>query len=96
MCVELCNPGLNLAAIRQTRGIVPPGEARQERLESLQTFVVQAAQFEHGFFMIIDAQVQLQVVFVALNAQRSRLFAAFVATGIFASGHGRQQAFGQG
>ena len=57
LCVELRDSGLDLAAIRQTHSIVPPGQAGEEGLESLQAFVVQAAQLEHGFFVVIDAQV---------------------------------------
>ena len=43
--------------------------------------------------MVIHTQIQLQVIFVVVNLERGRLFAAFIASGGLACFHGCQEAF---
>ena len=85
----------DLGAVGQPDRIVAPGQAGHERLITLQARAVQALQLDDWLGVVVDAQVELRVVFVGVDAQCRGLLATLVATRRFAGGQRGQQALGQ-
>jgi hypothetical protein len=89
--MESLHAGFDLVAIDQAHRVMPTGQAGHEGLVALQAFFIQAVQFHNRFFMVIDTQVELGVVFIGVDAQGRTLFATLVTACGFAGGHGSQQ-----
>src|SRR5450830_1502590 len=83
------------AAIDDASRVLAAGQARNERLKAFQTDLVQTAQFNQGFCVIVDPQIERRVVLPAVDDQRGALLAAFVATGRFAGRQSGDQPFGK-
>src|ERR1035437_1035790 len=83
------------AAIDDASRVLAAGQARNERLKAFQTDLVQTAQFNQGFCVIVDPQIERRVVLPAVGDQIGALLAAFVATGRFAGRQSGDQPFGK-
>src|ERR1035437_9841587 len=67
------------AAIDDASRVLAAGQARNERLKAFQTDLVQTAQFNQRFCVIVDPQIERRVVLPAVGDQIGALLAAFVA-----------------
>ena len=61
--------GFDVLAVDQAHRVVPSGQAGHEGLVALQAFFIQTVQFHNRFFMVIDPQVELGMVFIGMDAQ---------------------------
>ena len=85
---------MSLRSVRPTPSWRPARQATKGWKRSRLT-PVEAAQLEQRLGVVVDAEVELGMVLVAVDAQGRRLLAALVAAGRFARGHRRKQALGQ-
>ena len=90
------NARLNLDPISQANWIIATRKAFDERLKAFEALAIQALQFNDRIFVIVDAQIELGVVFVTVNAQCGGLFATLVAAGSLACSHRSEQPFSKG
>ena len=74
-------------AVGHAGRVVAARQAGDEGLEALEALRVQAAQLGDRLGVVVDAQVELGIVLVAVDAQRRGLLAALVAAGRFAGAH---------
>ena len=78
------------------RSVMPTGSRRfgrtaPERHPALPAYAFKPLEFGERFGVIVNAQVEIGPVFLAINQQRGRLLAALVAAGGFARPHRRDQ-----
>src|SRR5450756_990301 len=83
------------AAIDDASRVLAAGQARDKRLKAFQADLVQTAQFDQGFCVIVDPQIEHRIVLPAVDDQRCALLAAFVATSRFAGRQSADQPFGK-
>ena len=93
--VEGDDARLDLVAIGQAGGVVAAGQAGDERLEALEADVVEAAQLGHRLGVVVDPEVELAPVLVAVDDERRGLLAALVAAGRLARREGGEQPLGE-
>ena len=86
---------LDLVAVDQAGRVVAAGQAGDERLEALEADVVEAAQLGHRLGVVVDADVELASVLVAVDDERRGLLAALVAAGRLARREGGEQPLGE-
>jgi hypothetical protein len=86
------NLRLNLLAVCGAGGVFTAGQAGHKGLKALQANVIQALQFQDGFGMVVDPDVERRIVLAIENKQRRSLFAALVAASGLTGRKCRQQA----